>query len=359
METPVRSTQARIARSWHAAAGAFVLVAVFAGTAPGLTAGPIVIAHRGASGYLPEHTIAAAAMAHAMGADYVEQDLVLSKDNVPVVLHDIHLDTVTDVAQRFPRRKRGDGRYYVLDFTLAELKQLQVKERTSPVTGRQVYPRRYPSGTAPSSFRIATFEEALQVVQGLNRSTGRNVGVYPELKKPKWHRDQGYDISRAVLPILARYGYRNKDDRCYLQCFELTEVRRLRNELGWQGSLVMLVGPRSKGDDGTDYDFLCTPDGMKELARMVDGVGPAISRIVTWTSGATRRLTEFVALANAEGLVVHPYTVRSDDLPGNCPSVDDLHAALFRDARVDGVFTDFPDVTAAWIARNFQRTGER
>ncbi len=86
---------------------------------------PIVIAHRGASGYLPEHTLEAKALAHAMGADFLEQDLVLTKDDVPVVLHDIHLDTVTDVATRFPDRKRDDGRYYALDFTVAEIKQLR------------------------------------------------------------------------------------------------------------------------------------------------------------------------------------------------------------------------------------------
>ena len=103
-------------------------------------AGPkIVIAHRGASGYLPEHTLPAIAMAHGQGADYLEQDLVLSKDGVPMVLHDIHIDTVSDVAKRFPDRRRADGRYYALDFTVAELKQLAVSERFDPKTGAAVF----------------------------------------------------------------------------------------------------------------------------------------------------------------------------------------------------------------------------
>ena len=123
---------------------------------------PIVIAHRGASGYLPEHTLEAKAMAHAMGADFIEQDIVLTKDDVPVVMHDIYLDTISDVAARFPGRHRANGRYYALDFTLAEIKQLQATERFSEKTGRQVYPKRFPKGA--SSFQIPTLEEELQFI---------------------------------------------------------------------------------------------------------------------------------------------------------------------------------------------------
>ena len=315
--------------------------------------GPLVVAHRGASGYLPEHTQAAKAYAHGLGADFIEQDIVLSKDDVPLVLHDIYLETISDVAARFPDRKRADGRYYALDFTVAELRQLAVRERVNARTGEQVYPRRYDSKATPGTFRISTLEEELQLIQGLNRSTGRTAGIYPEIKQPKWHRDQGRDVSRAVLPVLARYGYATKADPCFLQCFELSEVRRLRGELGWKGRLVMLIGGAASEADGTDYAALCTPAGIKELAGLVDGIGPAISRIVTWPAGGgAPRFTDLVPLARAAGLAVHPYTVRVDDLPRNCPSVDDLHAALFATARVDGVFTDFTDVTAAWLRRH-------
>lgn len=311
-------------------------------------AAPLVIAHRGASGYLPEHTLSAKAYAHALGADFIEQDLVLSKDNVPVVLHDIHVDTVSDVARRFPDRKRADGRYYALDFTVAELKQLRVSERFNAKTGAAVYAQRYGSATTPSSFQIATLEEELELIQGLNRSTGKTAGIYPELKQPKWHREQGRDISAAVLPILARFGYRTKADACFLQCFELSEVRRLRQELGWQGRLVMLIGGGAKEVDGTDNNRLCTPEGIRELAGLVDGIGPAIARVVTWSATGQRQVAPLVKLAHDAKLVVHPYTVRRDELPKNCPSVDELHAALFTAARVDGVFTDFTDVTLAW-----------
>jgi glycerophosphoryl diester phosphodiesterase len=312
---------------------------------------PLVIAHRGASGYLPEHTIAAKAYAHALGAAFIEQDLVLSKDGIPIVIHDIYVDTVTDVAKRFPARKRADGRYYVLDFTVTELKQLRVTERFNAKTGQQVFPQRFPANQ--SSFQLSTFEEELQLIQGLNRSTGRVAGIYPEIKQPKWHRLQGHDISRAVLTILAKYGYSKKTDACFLQCFELPEVVRLRNELGWRGQLIMLIESKSKGDDGTDHDFLCTSQGVKEIANVADGIGPAIGRLVTWpTVNGAPKFTELAKFARTEKLALHPYTVRIDDLPKNCPSANALHAVLFKELRVEGVFTDFPDVTLAWVKQN-------
>lgn len=311
---------------------------------------PLVIAHRGASGYLPEHTIAAKAYAHALGADFIEQDLVLSKDGILFVLHDIHVDTVTDVATRYPDRKRADGRYYALDFTAAELKQLRVTERFNAKTGQRVFPNRFP--TNQSFFQLSTFEEELQLIQGLNRSTGRQAGIYPEIKQPKWHRLQGHDISRAVLTILARYGYSKKTDACFLQCFELAEVVRVRRELGWRGQLIMLIESKSKGDDGTDHDYLCTAEGLKEITEVADGIGPAIGRLVTWSTSGAPAFTPLAKLAQAEKLALHPYTVRIDDLPKHCPSSDALHAALFKELRVDGVFTDFPDVTLAWVKQH-------
>ena len=139
----------------------------------------IVIAHRGASGYLPEHSMAAKAMAYAMGADYIEQDLVMTKDNHLVVLHDHYLDRVTNVAEAYPNRKRKDGRYYVIDFTLSEINQLEMTEGFKIENGKQVvtFPRRFPLWK--SSFRVHTFEEEVEMIQGLNKSMGKNIGIYP------------------------------------------------------------------------------------------------------------------------------------------------------------------------------------
>ncbi|MBX7209694.1 MAG: glycerophosphodiester phosphodiesterase [Verrucomicrobiaceae bacterium] len=288
---------------------------------------PIVIAHRGASGYLPEHTLEAKAMAHAMGADFIEQDIVLTKDDVPVVMHDIYLDTISDVAQKFPDRHRANGRYYALDFTLAEIKQLNATERFSEKTGKQVYPKRFPKGA--SSFQIPTLEEELELIEGLNKSTGRAAGIYPEIKQPKWHRSEGHDISAIVLPILKKHGYATKTDACIVQCFEFEEVKRIRTELGWEGRLIYLMGSFKKGEKVTNEK-----PSLAEIAKVADGIGPAISADIV----------DVVAQAHAAGLQVHPYTLRIDDLPKWAKSTEELLHLLFDVAKVDGLFSDFPDV---------------
>lgn len=301
-------------------------------------AAKIVIAHRGASGYLPEHTLPAVAMAHAMGADYIEQDVVLSKDNVPLVLHDIHLDTVTDVARRFPDRKREDGRYYAIDFTLAELKQLNASERFDPKTGLAVFPTRFPVGKG--AFQIPTLEEELQLIQGLNTSTRREAGVYPEVKEPAWHRTQGRDLSVIVLEVLARYGYRTKTDKFYVQCFDEAEVKRIRTELGFKGRLIQLIeGSRPLLDE---HKHLRTLAGLAATAKVADGIGPALSDVIG---------TTLVRDAHAAGLEVHPYTFRADALPPGIASLEDLLRLALVDIGVDGVFTDFTDRAVAFLHR--------
>jgi len=310
---------------------------------------PIVIAHRGASGYLPEHTLEAKAMAHAMHADFIEQDLVLSKDDIPVVLHDIYIDTVSDVATRFPERKRADGRYYAIDFMLVELKQLKMTERFNVKTGKQVYENRFPKGLG--NFQIATLEEEIQLIQGLNRSRQQATGIYPEIKQPAWHCKQGHDISRIVLPILQRYGYATKHDACWLQCFEYEEVERIRNELKWEGKLVMLLGPFHKDKQANDEPDLSTHDGLKLVAKIADGIGPSIAQVLSGKTPLERRITDLVETAHSLKMVVHPYTMRIDELPTNVVSAEELMEVLFAQAKVDGLFSDFPDVTAAWLAK--------
>lgn len=281
-------------------------------------------------------------MAHAMGADFLEQDVVLSKDGIPVVLHDVQLDTVTDVAVRFPDRHREDSRYYALDFTVAELKHLRVCERFNSFTGRQVYPNRFPKGAG--NFQIPTLEEELQLIQGLNRSTGRKVGIYPEIKQPAWHREQGHDISGIVLPILRRYGYSTKEDACWLQCFDWAEVQRIRRELSWNGRLLQLFGGRFEDE------ILRSPEGLAEVAKVADGIGPSISTVISGASVEDRTVTDLVRNAHAQKLVVHAYTMRVDELPKTVRDQGDLLAVLFREAGADGLFTDFPDVVIRWLA---------
>ena len=323
-----------------------VLAAGLAMAAP--AASKLVIAHRGASGYLPEHTIPAIVMAHAMGADYLEQDVVLSKDSVPIVLHDIHLDTVTDVARRFPDRKRADGRYYVIDFTLAEIKQLAASERFDPATGLAVFPNRFPVGKG--AFQVPTMEEEIQVIQGLNHSTGREAGIYPEIKEPAFHRKEGKDLSPILLDLLARYGYRTKADKFYVQCFDFEEVKRVRNELGYKGKLIQLLEGKRPGSP-PEFDRLRTKEGLAEIAKVADGIGPALTDVATRAADGTWKATSMVKDAHAAGLAVHPYTFRVDALPPGIASYDDLLRLFLVDIGVDGIFTDQTDRAVAFLRK--------
>lgn len=278
----------------------------------------IVIAHRGASGYLPEHTLPAKAMAYAMNVDFLEQDLVLSKDNVPVVIHDIYLDDVTDVSEKFPERKRENGRYHVIDFTFDELKQLNVTERFNVKTGKQAYASRFPKGK--SSFKLHSLQEEIELIQGLNKSTGNNIGIYPEIKEPAFHVKEGKDISTIVLKILSDYGYTTKEDKCILQCFDAKELKRIREELKSELFLVQLIEHKQEEKQ------------LNEFSNYADGLGPWYKQISP----------ELVKEAQGLGLKVHAYTFRSDDL-GDFKNFDEVLNYGFNTLNLDGVFTDHPD----------------
>lgn len=312
----------------------------------------VVIAHRGASGYLPEHTLAAKALAYGMRADYIEQDVVLSKDGVPVILHDIHLDTTTDVATKFPDRKREDGRYYAIDFTLDEIKRLTVTERFKADSGKQVYENRFPMEFG--IFKVPTLEEEIKLIQGLNHSTGRDVGIYPEIKNPEFHRAEGQDISKAVVSVLEKWGYNNPASNAFLQCFDWAETKRIRNELNYQGKLVQLLGENRWGPpEGTDYDFLKSDDGVLEMAKVVDGIGPWLPQVIEGLSeNGTAIMTPTLIAAQRAQLMVHPYTLRADQLPKWAGDMDIALKAIFDDAGIDGIFTDFPDQAVEYLARN-------
>lgn len=295
---------------------------------------PLIIAHRGASGYLPEHTLAAKQLAYEMGADYLEQDVVASRDDALIVLHDIHLDRVTDVALQFPERAREDGRYYVRDFDLAELHSLKAWERMD-ADGKAVFPGRYPAQRG--DFRVNTLAEEIEFVQRLNADTGRNVGIYPEIKRPNWHRSEGVDIAPLLLETLYEFGYRNHDDAVYVQCFKPAELHRLRHNLGCSLKLVQLIGD-------TDQEGMLTPDGLEQLAKTVDAIGPSILHFFeAANNGGTIQANRLAELAHAEGLAIHPYTFRADALPPGFSTFEELVRFFIVDIGVDGLFTDFPD----------------
>jgi glycerophosphoryl diester phosphodiesterase len=295
----------------------------------------IVIAHRGASGYLPEHTMEAKAMAYAMHPDFIEQDLVLSKDNIPIVIHDIRLNDVTDVEQKYSDRKRADGFYYVIDFTYSELLQLHVNERINIETSKVVYPKRFP--LKKSRFKLHSLQDEIELIQGLNQSTGNNIGIYPEIKNPEFHRKNGKDISNIVLEILSGYGYKTKSDNCILQCFDYNELKRVRFELKSELFLVQLIGWNI--EDGQ----------LKEYSNYADGIGPSIKHLVDgFDQKGNVIFTDLVKNAHKLNLKVHAFTFRADELNG-IPTFEKLLELGLYGAGVDGLFTDFPDKVVGFL----------
>ncbi len=281
--------------------------------------GVTVIAHRGASGYLPEHTLEAFAMAHAQGADYLEVDLVMAGDGTLVVLHDLTLEATTNVDEVFPDRRRANGRWYAVDFTVEELRQLRVHERTDR-DGAMVWPGRFPLGLG--SFHVPTFAEFVDLVRGLNHSTGRDVGLYVELKHPAEHAAMGLPMEAAVLRELERY----PGARVVLQSFSLDALRTLRFELATDLPLVFLLATRQQA----------TQAALDRLVGWVDGIGPS-KALVEANPGLVR-------WARERGMVVHVWTFRADAVTPRYASFEQEVATFVLEYGVDGLFTDHPDV---------------
>ncbi len=295
----------------------------------------IVIAHRGASGYLPEHTMESKAMAYAMHPDYIEQDLVLSKDNVPIVIHDIYLDDVTDVKTKFSGKARKNGRFYVIDFTYNELLQLNVTERFDPKSKKAIFPKRFPVEKA--KFKLHSLQEEIELIQGLNKSTENDIGIYPEIKNPEFHHKNGKDISKIVVEILTEYGYRSKSDNCILQCFDHRELSRIRKDLKSELFLVQLIG--WKIEDGQ----------LQKYKIYADGIGPSIKHLIKGSDeNGNIIFSDLVNNAHDLGLQVHAYTFRADHLEG-IPSFEKLLEIGFYGAGIDGAFTDFPDKVVEFL----------
>ncbi len=293
----------------------------------GLAEGKIVIAHRGAAGYLPEHTLEGYAYAYALGADYIEPDLVLTKDGQFICLHDIYLEPTTDVETVFPDRHRRDGHWYAADFTLVEVKQLSIHERCRD-NGNPYFPNRFPVGE--SNFEVPTFVEMIELIQGLNQGTGRNVGIYPELKRPSWHSSEELPMEEAVLDVLNRYGYAGADAKVYLQSFEADSLKKLRFDLGTDLPLVQLIS------GSFSYSRMWTKQGLDEIASYANAIGPSKTII--------EKNPQFVTWAHERGLVVHPYTFRADSLPTQYASLEEEMQKFYFTYNVDGLFTDFADV---------------
>ena len=348
---------------------------------------PLVIGHRGAAGYLPDHTLEGYKKAIEMGADFIEPDLVATSDGVLVARHEPNITGTTDVAQRpeFASRKtkkRVDGveeeGWFASDFTLAELKTLRaiqpLAERDPQFNGR---------------FQIPTFVEVLELARAESARTGRTVGVYPETKHPTYHASLGLPLEDRLLTTLATYGYTTKASPVIVQSFEVANLKYLRSKT--QVRLVQLVDGNDLNADGSidltapydkPYDFavagdartfasLLTPAGLQQVKTYADGIGPwkpylIPSRLVDRNSdgkpddlNADGKIderdrvmmapTEVVKNAHAAGLFVHPYTFRSEArrLASDFKGDPKAEYRLFYELGVDGVFSDFPDQARA------------
>lgn len=298
---------------------------------------PLIIGHRGASGYLPEHSTESAVLAHALECDYIEQDCVLSKDGVPIVMHDITLDDLTNVAAIFPDRKQNDGHWYVFDFTLAELRQLRVTERRSPTRAWKDKGNRFP--LEQGHFQVATLAEHLELIQGLNQSRSHTAGVYVEVKEPARHRKAGLDASVRILEVLKQYGYDSADAPIFLQCFDYDEVRRIRTDLQCRLPLIYLLGKAPTAED------------VAEASKFCDGLGVLLTLVVSSAEDQKPVITDLVRTAHSHGLQIHVWTFRTDALPSFTDSAEQLLEWLVVDAGVDGIFADQPDVVVRWRAQ--------
>lgn len=309
---------------------------------------PLLIAHRGASGERPEHTLAAYERAIDQGADFIEPDLVLTKDGVLVARHENEIGGTTDVADHpeFADRKTTkviDGvemaGWFTEDFTLAELRTLRARERLPDL--------RPANKRFDTLYQIPTFEEILKLVRAKEAESGRRIGLYPETKHPSYFAGIGLAHQAPLLDLLNRYGYMTEADPVFIQSFEVGNLKALRAATRLR--LIQLVDAEGGPADlpGTRYDDLLTVQGLADIATYADGIGPSAALVI-----APEGATALVGRAHDAGLQVHVWTLRMENpfLPAQYQRGDDPEGrgdfagyvrAMVR-AGVDGLFSDFP-----------------
>lgn len=305
-------------------------------------AGPLIIGHRGASGYRPEHTIESYRLAIEQGADVIEPDLVMTKDRILVARHENEIGATTDAARKFPNRQRTtviDGHpasgWFVEDFTLAELKQLRARERLACRSHR-----------FDGQFEVPTFEEILVFVRREERRIGRRIGLYPETKHPSYHESLGLPMTESLLSVLARHGYRDRSEPVFIQSFEPSNLRAARSETKLR--LVRLLE--------------AAEEELREIATYADGIGPSKNLVQPiGPDGELGEPTTLVADAHAAGLFVHVWTLRADPLflPKGYGGDPAAEVRRMIELGVDGFFTDFPDIARRVILPSDAAAGRR
>lgn len=324
---------------------------------------PLVIGHRGASGYRPEHTIAAYELAIQMGADYIEPDVVSTKDGILIARHENDISETTDVANRpeFANRKttrkidRKDVTgWFTEDFTLAEIKTLRAKERLP-----------FRNHSFDSQLEIPTLQEVIDLAKRKSAQTGRTIGIYPETKHPTYFQSINLPLEKPLVSILKANGYTSKNDPVFIQSFEVENLKQLDKMTDLP--LVQLLGEANmqpydfvvKSDSRT-YADLTFPQELAKIAEYADGLGPYKRLIVP--AGEDKRLkpaTSLIKEAHAVGLRVHTWTFRNEDeyLAPDYDGNSQAEYEQFFTLGIDGVFSDFPD--SAVIARNRMFSGSK
>ena len=299
---------------------------------------PLVIAHRGASGHRPEHTLEAYTLAIAMGADVIEPDLVSTKDGVLIARHENEIGGTTDVAQKFASRKttkKIDGAsisgWFTEDFTLAEIKTLRARERLE-----------FRSHDYDGKFTIPTFEEVVVLAETKSRELGRPIGIYPETKHPTYFRGINLSLEDTLLQQLKAHKLTDKSSAVFIQSFEPSSLQYLRPRTNVR--LVQLL--QSPGD--------VTPAKLAAIKVYADGIGVEKRLVVpVGQDGATQAPTTLVRDAHGAGLFVHVWTLRREAqfLPKSYQGDMAAEVKQFVELGVDGMFTDFPDIAAGVIKR--------
>ncbi len=322
---------------------------------------PIIIAHRGASGERPEHTLAAYSLAIEQGADFIEPDLVMTKDGQLVARHENDISDTTDVASRkeFADRKRTrtiDGTshtgWFTEDFTLAELKTLRAKERL-PLLRRG-------NMKFDGQYEVPTLGEIIALAKAASARTGRTIGIYPETKHPSYFASIGLPLEAALVAELKTAGWDRADAPVFIQSFEVNNLKALKQLT--QVPLIQLMASEGGPADGAQpsYTAMATPEGLKAIAAYAAGIGPQKDMVVAGDG----TVSPLVADAHAAGLKVHPWTFRAENyfLPSglrkgiNPAGHGDMRAeiARFLAADVDGIFTDYPYLGVEARDRHFR-----
>lgn len=285
-----------------------------------------VISHRGACGYLPEHTLEAYAMAYGMGTDFVEPDLVLSKDAVFICSHNIYLELTTNVSDIFPDKCREDGHWYAIDLKLSEIKELHVHERINK-NGTAVFPGRFPLDKA--LFKVPTFNELIELIQGLNKASKQDVGLFPEIKNPSWHTAEGLPMENLLISTLTQYGYTDENALLYIQCIEPKTLKNLRFNMKTKLPLIQIIGLDEC------FNEMISENGLRNIATYANGIAPHKQHI--------EDNPVLVKRAHEMGLKVYPWVFRADQLSVRYKSFKDELNQFYSSFDIDGLFTDFPD----------------